>query len=30
MLFEAEGTTFLEYVLSQRLVRAHRLLGRGA
>jgi AraC-like DNA-binding protein len=26
-LFEAEGTTFTEYVLSQRLARAHRLLG---
>ncbi len=25
-LFESEGTTFTEYVLSQRLVRAHRLL----
>jgi AraC-like DNA-binding protein len=25
-LFEAEGTTFTEYVLSQRLARAHRLL----
>ena len=25
-LFECEGTTFTEYVLSQRLVRAHRLL----
>jgi AraC-like DNA-binding protein len=25
-LFEAEGTTFTEYVLSQRLVRAHRRL----
>jgi AraC-like DNA-binding protein len=26
MLFEAEGTTFSEYVLSQRLMRAHRML----
>jgi AraC-like DNA-binding protein len=26
MLFEAEGTTFSEFVLSQRLKRAHRLL----
>jgi AraC-like DNA-binding protein len=26
-LFEAEGTTFTEYVLSRRLARAHRLLG---
>ena len=25
-LFEAEGTTFTEYVLAQRLARAHRLL----
>ena len=25
-LFECEGTTFTEYVLAQRLVRAHRLL----
>jgi AraC-like DNA-binding protein len=25
-LFEAEGTTFTDYVLAQRLVRAHRLL----
>src|SRR5262249_26338245 len=25
-LFESEGTTFTEYVLAQRLVRAHRLL----
>jgi AraC-like DNA-binding protein len=25
-LFETEGTTFTEYVLAQRLVRAHRLL----
>lgn len=25
-LFEAEGTTFTEYVLAQRLVQAHRLL----
>jgi AraC-like DNA-binding protein len=25
-LFEGEGTTFTEYVLAQRLVRAHRLL----
>jgi AraC-like DNA-binding protein len=25
-LFEAEGTTFTEYVLAQRLVRAHRML----
>lgn len=25
-LFEAEGTTFTEYVLTQRLARAHRLL----
>jgi AraC-like DNA-binding protein len=26
-LFEAEGTTFTEYVLTQRLMRAHRMLG---
>ncbi|MGA2944007.1 MAG: AraC family transcriptional regulator [Xanthobacteraceae bacterium] len=26
MLFEAEGTTFTEYVLEQRLARAHRML----
>jgi len=26
-LFEQEGTTFTEYVLAQRLARAHRLLG---
>jgi AraC-like DNA-binding protein len=26
MLFEAEGTTFTEYVLAQRLARAHRML----
>jgi AraC-like DNA-binding protein len=26
-LFETEGTTFTEYVLAQRLVRAHTLLG---
>jgi AraC-like DNA-binding protein len=26
MLFEAEGTTFSEFVLSQRLTRAHRML----
>lgn len=26
MLFEAEGTTFSQYVLNRRLVRAHRLL----
>jgi AraC-like DNA-binding protein len=26
-LFEAEGTSFTEYVLTQRLARAHRLLG---
>jgi AraC-like DNA-binding protein len=26
MLFEAEGTTFSEYVLNQRLMRAHRML----
>jgi transcriptional regulator GlxA family with amidase domain len=25
-LFDAEGTTFTEYVLAQRLARAHRLL----
>jgi transcriptional regulator GlxA family with amidase domain len=25
-MFEAEGTTFTDYVLAQRLVRAHRLL----
>jgi transcriptional regulator GlxA family with amidase domain len=25
-LFESEGTTFTEYVLAQRLVRAHRVL----
>jgi transcriptional regulator GlxA family with amidase domain len=25
-VFESEGTTFTEYVLGQRLVRAHRLL----
>src|SRR5262249_40918938 len=25
-LFESEGTTFTEYVLAQRLARAHRLL----
>jgi AraC-like DNA-binding protein len=31
-LFESEGTTFTEYVLAQRLVRAHRVLSdpRGA
>ncbi|MDQ2079936.1 helix-turn-helix transcriptional regulator [Xanthobacteraceae bacterium Astr-EGSB] len=27
MLFEAEGVTFSEYVLGQRLARVHRLLG---
>jgi AraC-like DNA-binding protein len=27
MLFEAEGVTFSEYVLSQRLARVHRMLG---
>jgi AraC-like DNA-binding protein len=27
MLFETEGTTFSHYVLGQRLVRAHRMLG---
>jgi AraC-like DNA-binding protein len=26
MLFEAEGTTFTEYVVAQRLARAHRML----
>ena len=26
MLFESEGTTFSEYVLEQRLTRAHRML----
>jgi AraC-like DNA-binding protein len=26
-MFEAEGTTFTEFVLAQRLARAHRLLG---
>ncbi|MPZ56599.1 MAG: helix-turn-helix domain-containing protein [Rhizobiales bacterium] len=26
MLFESEGTTFTEYVLGQRLIRAHRML----
>ena len=26
-MFEAEGTTFTEYVLARRLARAHRLLG---
>ena len=25
-LFEAEGTTFTEYVLAERLARAHRML----
>src|SRR5437667_2219749 len=32
-LFEMEGTTFTEYLISQRLARAHRLLsdpGRGS
>jgi AraC-like DNA-binding protein len=27
MLFESEGTTFSQYLLEQRLARAHRLLG---
>ena len=26
MLFEQEGTTFSQYVISQRLLRAHRML----
>ena len=30
MLFESEGTTFTEYVLAQRLARAHRMLAEPA